>query len=56
MERTNSEVERFLLRLGLPQRVIDIFNREPCILEKKLFDRQFMRSQTGVGIDKIVTN
>ena len=30
MERTNSEVERFLLRLGLPQRVIDIFNREQC--------------------------
>ena len=30
MERTNSEVERFLLRLGLPQRVVDVFNREQC--------------------------
>ena len=28
--RTNSEVERFLLRLGLPQRVVDVFNREQC--------------------------
>jgi cation/acetate symporter len=26
------------------------------ILEKSLFDNQFMRSQTGVGIDKIVTH
>ena len=25
-------------------------------LEKNLFDRQFMRSQTGVGIDKIITH
>ena len=29
-QRSGSEVERFLLRLGLPQRVVDIFNREQC--------------------------
>ena len=26
------------------------------IIEKKLFDKQYLRSQTGIGIDKIITH
>lgn len=50
--RTNSEVERFLLRLGLPQRVIDIFNREQCY-DLSSFLYLEPEDLTDLGVDEL---